>query len=597
MRLPFAPRRVRSLVLGAAVLAALAAGLFVVGSRSAERRIASRIVGEAAARGLVATVERVDVGLLPPLSITGLRLEKPGSWSLTAQTVRVTLRVWGRGIAGRTRIALGPIAVSAPAGLSLDAAPSRWKVEGTAEGGLAAELEDPDGNLTLKWHATLGSTRVEMLATEAPLGRMFAVRRGTPLCDLGVVGGSLQATVAPDSLAVVGDLRSRGFRAATLAGRDGDAGEPGLGPPTDVGLRFDGSWRRAEARLALPRWRLEAAGLTAKGSLLVENALLDPRLEGTLEVERADFTRLLASAGLESPDAFGSRIRTSTGPGDLGSASLSARFMGRIADPASFVVSQRLDFTPPERPIPAIERLQGGFVHQAANARGGRRTIDVSPASPDFIAFSDIPPLFVRTLLLGEDSGFYGHSGLDLSELPAAILTNWARGGAARGASTISQQLAKNLFLSREKQMGRKLQELSLALLLEARLRKERILEIYLNVIEWGPDLYGLRPAARLYFDKDPRDLTPSQMALLVALIPGPVKYQRSLASGHPSRGFRPLVEGLLAKLRSVDALSEEEYQAALADPLPVRTDPKAPVVGPAVAGPDATMPADAPPP
>jgi penicillin-binding protein 1A len=236
-------------------------------------------------------------------------------------------------------------------------------------------------------------------------------------------------------------------------------------------------------------------------------------------------------------------------------------------------------------------------VHEVARVRGARRTIDVSPASPDFIAFPDIPPLFVRTLLLGEDSGFFGHSGLDLSEVPAAILTNWARGGAARGASTISQQLAKNLFLSRDKQMGRKLQELSLALLLEARLRKERILEIYLNVIEWGPDLYGLRPAARLYFDQDPRDLTPGQMALLVALIPGPVKYQRSLASGHPSRGFRPLVDGLLAKLRSVDALSEEDYQAALADPLPVRTDPKAPVAAPANAGPDTTMPLDESPP
>ena len=597
VRLPFALPRRRSLVVGGAVLVALAAGIFAVGSRWAERRIASRIVREAEARGLVATVGSVNVGFLPPLAIRGLRVEKPGSWSLTAQTVRVTLRVWGRGIAGRARIALGPIAVSAPAGLSLDAAPSRWKVVRSASGGLAAELEDPDGDLTLEWHTIDGRTRVEMLATQAPLGSLLGVRRGAPLCDLGIVAGTLQATVAPGSLDIAGDLRSRGFRAATLAGRDGDGGEPALGPPTDVGLRFEGSWRRDEARLALPRWRVEAAGVAATGSLVVEHALLDPRLEGALEVERADFTRLLASAGLESPNVVGARPPAGAGPGDLGSASLSARFAGRIADPASFVVSQRLDFTPPLRPIAAIERLRGAFVHRVSGPGGGRQTLDVSPRSPDFIAFRDIPPLFVRTLLLGEDSGFFGHSGLDLSELPAAILTNWARGGAARGASTISQQLAKNLFLSRDKQMGRKLQELSLALLLEARLGKERILEIYLNVIEWGPDLHGLRPAARLYFDKDPRDLTPGQMALLVALIPGPDKYQRSLASGHPSRGFRPLVDGLLAKLRSVDALSEEDYQAALGDPLPVRTDHTASVIGPDRVEPDATMPADEPPP
>jgi len=181
-----------------------------------------------------------------------------------------------------------------------------------------------------------------------------------------------------------------------------------------------------------------------------------------------------------------------------------------------------------------------------------------------------VPPLLLQTLLLGEDAGFFGHGGIDLSELPSAILTNWSRGENARGASTITQQLAKNLFLSREKRLGRKLQEVALALLLESALGKERILEIYLNVIEWGPGLYGLRPAARQYFGKEPDELAPAQMALLVALIPGPVKYQRSLARGTPSPGFRPLVDRLLAKLRSVDALSEEQYYAALADDLQV---------------------------
>jgi membrane peptidoglycan carboxypeptidase len=233
-------------------------------------------------------------------------------------------------------------------------------------------------------------------------------------------------------------------------------------------------------------------------------------------------------------------------------------------------VSQRLEFTPPSRRLPLLERLRGDFVHEVVVPGGGSKSILVSPSSPDFIALRDVPGLMVQTLLLGEDSGFFGHRGIDLSEVPFAILTNWSRGMAARGASTLSQQLAKNLFLSREKRLGRKLQELSLALLLESTLGKERILEIYLNVIEWGPGLFGLRPAARQYFGEEPHELTPAQMALLVALVPGPVKYQRSLADGTPSRGFRPLIDRLLAKLRSVSALSEEEYQAALAEDLRV---------------------------
>jgi membrane peptidoglycan carboxypeptidase len=228
------------------------------------------------------------------------------------------------------------------------------------------------------------------------------------------------------------------------------------------------------------------------------------------------------------------------------------------------VVTQKLDFTPPPRLPPAIAALRAGFVFDAGAGDGAVRSIDVSPAAPDFIAFADVPPLFVRTLLLAEDAGFYTHPGIDLREMPAAILTDWQRGGAARGASTITQQLAKNLFLSRDKRLGRKLEELSLALLLESALGKNRILEIYLNVIEWGPDLFGLRPAARAYFDREPKDLTPAQMAFLVSLIPAPVKYQSSFAHGTPGPGLRRLVDALLAKLRSVDALTEEEYQSAL---------------------------------
>jgi monofunctional biosynthetic peptidoglycan transglycosylase len=179
-----------------------------------------------------------------------------------------------------------------------------------------------------------------------------------------------------------------------------------------------------------------------------------------------------------------------------------------------------------------------------------------------------VPPLFVQTLLVGEDAGFFGHRGVDLGELPAAILTNWARGEPARGASTITQQLARNLFLTREKRLGRKLHELCLALLLESRLSKQRILEIYLNIIEWGPRLHGLRPASRRYFGKEPQELTPRQMAFLVALIPGPRKYQGSFADGTPSPGFLRLVDNLLAKLRSLSALEEAAYQEALAEPL-----------------------------
>jgi len=121
----------------------------------------------------------------------------------------------------------------------------------------------------------------------------------------------------------------------------------------------------------------------------------------------------------------------------------------------------------------------------------------------------------------------------DLRELPTALLTDWSRGGAARGASTITQQLAKNLFLSRNKKLGRKLEELAITFLLESALRKDRILEIYLNIIEWGPDLRGLRPAARTYFGCEPQALTPAEMAFLVVIIPGPISQYQIICARH----------------------------------------------------------------
>jgi membrane peptidoglycan carboxypeptidase len=96
------------------------------------------------------------------------------------------------------------------------------------------------------------------------------------------------------------------------------------------------------------------------------------------------------------------------------------------------------------------------------------------------------------------------------------------------------------------------------------------------NVIEWGPGLYGLRPAARRYFHAEPKDLTPRQMAFLVTLIPGPVKYQRGFAGGGEQPWLRQLVDDLLLKLCVLGALSDEDYQAALAEDLHVDTpDPE----------------------
>jgi hypothetical protein len=538
-----------------------------------ERVIRGRLEREAASRGLVTSVQQVHVGLSPPVRLMGVRVERPGVGSITADTVDMGLRAWGTGLIGRTRLALGPLTLTGPPGWSVAVAPTRWDLSTAPGHGLRAELRDAPGGLTVTWLPAGDGGRVSLTAARVPAGRLITVlRAGTKAVDLGELGGTLGLSAARGSLTAVDlDMIGHAVRLPALSS-DADAGEPAgpaFGEPTDMTLRLSGSWNPGAKALTFPRWRLTIDGAALSGSLALTEVGVDPRLELSLDVEGMDFARVLRTSGAGEPGAV-ALSALSASQADLGSVTLSARASGRLADPASFDVYQQLDYTPPRHGVPAVEKLRGAFVHEVTLPAGGRKSIVVSAGSPDFIALADVPPLFVRTLLLGEDAGFWGHRGIDLGEIPAAIFTNWERGGVARGASTITQQLAKNLFLSPERRLGRKLQEVALAMLLEATLTKQRILEIYLNVIEWGPGLYGLRPAARHYFDEEPRELTPKQMAFLVALIPGPIKYQRSFASGTLSPGFRPLVDALLAKLRSVDAIDEAEYGAALAEELHV---------------------------
>ena len=141
-----------------------------------------------------------------------------------------------------------------------------------------------------------------------------------------------------------------------------------------------------------------------------------------------------------------------------------------------------------------------------------------------WVDFDDIPRLFAETIRVTEDASFYQHQGVDLAELKAAIKKNWQKGKYVRGASTITQQLAKNLYLSTEKSIIRKIKEYMIARRLERHLDKQRIFELYLNVIEFGPGIFGVQAAADIFFNKDVGRLNLEEMVRLTAVIPRPLK-------------------------------------------------------------------------
>jgi membrane peptidoglycan carboxypeptidase len=239
---------------------------------------------------------------------------------------------------------------------------------------------------------------------------------------------------------------------------------------------------------------------------------------------------------------------------------------GPLGDPAALAITPRLRFAPEPSVVAALSYLRAPFTYRPAGAPGV--VVELRDGAPDFIPIDAVPPLFQKALLVSEDAGFSGHAGIDLVEIVAAWVENGEDGRRLRGASTITQQVVKNLLLSSERTYGRKLKEAALALMVDAVVPKSRLLEIYVNIVEWGPRLYGLVPAARHYFGKRPDQLTPKEMAFLVCLIPSPVRYHQAHGAGKIGPGMEHLVRNLLAKLRSVDAIGEEEYQQALAEDL-----------------------------
>jgi monofunctional biosynthetic peptidoglycan transglycosylase len=166
-------------------------------------------------------------------------------------------------------------------------------------------------------------------------------------------------------------------------------------------------------------------------------------------------------------------------------------------------------------------------------------------------------------VIVAEDSNFYRHEGIDVKAIKNALKYDLEKKRFARGASTITQQTAKNLFLSREKTVTRKIEEIYLAKRMEQTLTKGRILELYLNLVELGPMVYGIGHGARYYFDKPADALTPRECAFLAAMLPGPQKVYNPYR--HLDRVLKRS-DMVLRLLRARGVLTEAEYRQALAE-------------------------------
>ncbi len=176
-------------------------------------------------------------------------------------------------------------------------------------------------------------------------------------------------------------------------------------------------------------------------------------------------------------------------------------------------------------PPPSPLQLQGPFTYRPWRSN---RTILLSPENPNYLTYHQIHPYVLFAILHSEDGSFFYHQGFNKELFLKAMLENWRCKCYRRGAGTITMQLVRNLLLSRQKTIARKVEEICLTALVERfrLLSKQRILELYLNMAEWGPDVYGLAEASQFYFAKSPHDLTLSEAIFLGLLLPSPRNYR-----------------------------------------------------------------------
>ena len=200
---------------------------------------------------------------------------------------------------------------------------------------------------------------------------------------------------------------------------------------------------------------------------------------------------------------------------------------------------------------------------QVKDWQGKHHPFVVGPLNPWWTRSESIPSEMQWAVIVAEDANFYRHEGIDVKAIKNAIKYDLEKKRFARGASTITQQTVKNLFLSREKSITRKIKEIYLAKRMEQELTKGRILELYLNIVELGPMVYGIGHGSRYYFDKPASALTPRECAFLAAMLPGPQKVYNPYR--HLDRVLKRS-DMVLRLLREKGVLTATEYRQALAE-------------------------------
>lgn len=315
-------------------------------------------------------------------------------------------------------------------------------------------------------------------------------------------------------------------------------------------LEADLRWRRADGTLT-GTVSLGGATINVSGTLSAEPL----RLDADLTADAIPLSAVTALFGRLVPEADHAEIS--------GSIGLDAQASGPPLVWQAQLSADRLAASGAVRNMEALK--YGVFSWRAPAQGGGVLARETGDGHRTWTPLRD-GQLMGQAAIASEDARFFEHPGYDIEGINVALAEVASGAERPRGGSTITQQLSKNLFLSGERTIARKLRELLYTLDMEQNLSKQRILELYINVVEFGPTIYGVRSASNAYFLKRPEGLGPHEAAFLAAILPSPRKWYARIAQGRSPPGGK--VDRILSNMANTGAIEWKTARWAQQEPL-----------------------------
>lgn len=400
-----------------------------------------------------------------------------------------------------------------------------------------------------------GELRVDMDAFEvARVPRDVIEKLPLVESDDATVGGHLAVVFGDGVAALEGDLSLEGFGVSSKTLSRQTVRD--LGMDVSFAAEVDPATRRA----VLHYVDVEREGVKLSGSAVLEHPerKRGRRYDLVLDMPRVACQRVMDAV----PDGFAPGLEGFRLGGEFGAhvtvhvdfADLETLALGGLVDMegcevlASPIVADR-------------DRLASGFTHRVLMNDGGTSSVQMYPGARGFASIRQISPYVTAAIRTTEDGGFWKHNGFMPSQFEVALRRNLAAGRVRLGASTITMQMVKNVLLGHERTLSRKFQEMFLTWYVEEVLSKDRIMELYLNAIEYGPGIYGIVDAASYYFGKHPADLDPPEAVFLALMLPSPVKRSVYYCNGELSERFAIKVARILRLMNERGRLSDLEYE------------------------------------